>query len=252
MKKTIFLVFRAAGSNPKASGFGIIGVVILLVAIAYCIGENSKETRGGGTVVPSEASYKELSENSDEQCSEGEELVAGHCCWPGQDWGEGAQACFGEPTRCPEGYIKIAKTCTQGCFEGKVLVAGHCCWPGQEWGKSAQKCIGKPEMPSTCSNVISAFEQKLLNNVSDDVRKMCIRWKKFKTVYAKIVIQKKKRLLERKTQCEKAKAAYKQRLYTKNDMLRICGKKEVIPCKEAKAAFKAGFLSLEALRNACR
>jgi formylglycine-generating enzyme required for sulfatase activity len=79
------------------------------------------------------------------RCPAGMEVVSGHCCWPGQDWGAGSRKCIGVP-KCPNGFVAAGtRACRPGCkTKGKVLVAGHCCWPGQDWGSRAQKCLGKP------------------------------------------------------------------------------------------------------------
>ena len=196
MKKTIFLVFRAAGSNPKASGFGIIGALILLVFIAYLVGENKEEATDAETVdteltdtdvrrLGSTHSEVPSSEGSSEQCLEGQELTAGHCCWPGQEWSEGSggsKYCFGQPTRCPEGYIISPTTCEPGCLEGKKLVAGHCCWPGQVWGKESQKCIGTAKPPDYCERVSAVIKQHHVEytTVKQTDIEMCKRWKVFR------------------------------------------------------------------------
>ena len=45
------------------------------------------------------------------QCPGGKVRVAGHCCWPGQDWGEGSGRCIGEPSACPPGTKKTPRDC---------------------------------------------------------------------------------------------------------------------------------------------
>jgi len=73
--------------------------------------------------------------------------MAGHCCWPGQDWGASSKKCIGEP-RCPDGFVPTGGGCKAGCAAGKKRVSGHCCWPGQDWGASGKKCLGKPRCPA--------------------------------------------------------------------------------------------------------
>ncbi len=43
-------------------------------------------------------------------CSAGKVLMAGHCCWPGQDWGANSNQCIGEP-RCPDGSQWFGNEC---------------------------------------------------------------------------------------------------------------------------------------------
>ena len=80
-------------------------------------------------------------------CRKGKVLVAGHCCWPGQDWGASSRRCLGTP-RCPDGTRARGGGCVAGCAAGKALVAGHCCWPGQDWGASRKACLGRPRCPA--------------------------------------------------------------------------------------------------------
>ena len=79
-------------------------------------------------------------------CRGGKVEVAGHCCWPGQDFGAGTGRCLGEP-RCPKGLVQIGEGCELGCEGGLMLVAGHCCWPGQDWASKAGRCVGTPRCP---------------------------------------------------------------------------------------------------------
>ena len=85
-------------------------------------------------------------------CSAGQEITvdtAGHCCWPGQVWVQGA--CIGVPTRCPYGYTPTADSCgLNACAEGMTRAQDglHCCWPGQGWSVSRSVCVGTPSCPS--------------------------------------------------------------------------------------------------------
>jgi hypothetical protein len=84
---------------------------------------------------------------SPSHCPPGQTDVAGHCCWPGQDWGLMGKRCLKEPI-CPNGFLRKGSGCEPGCGAGKVVVAGHCCWPGQDWGAGSGKCIGKAVCPT--------------------------------------------------------------------------------------------------------
>ena len=79
-------------------------------------------------------------------CAAGQVDVAGHCCWPGQDWGASTNACVGTPL-CPAPLTQIGDECVTTCDGGKVSVAGHCCWPGQDWGITTAQCLGTPVCP---------------------------------------------------------------------------------------------------------
>ncbi len=83
---------------------------------------------------------------SPSHCPPGQIDLAGHCCWPGQDWGLVNKRCLGEPV-CPNGFLRKGSGCERGCGAGRVVVAGHCCWPGQDWGVGSGKCIGKAACP---------------------------------------------------------------------------------------------------------
>ena len=102
------------------------------------------------------------------QCTDGRINVAGHCCWPGQDWGAGSKKCLGKP-ECPKGMQAKGGACTSEpvCPSGRVLVAGHCCWPGQDWGVSSNRCIGRPKCPDGTilkddNCVIGCFKGRIL------------------------------------------------------------------------------------------
>lgn len=80
------------------------------------------------------------------------EDTAGHCCWPGQAWSSGKQACIGIPQACPAGLTPQAETCAApACPSGEQVsadTAGHCCWPGQVWSGARSMCVGIPQCPS--------------------------------------------------------------------------------------------------------
>jgi len=79
-------------------------------------------------------------------CAAGQVDVAGHCCWPGQDWGATTHRCIGVPA-CPPGLSVLGDECVATCDGGKVSVAGQCCWPGQDWGVTTAQCLGIPRCP---------------------------------------------------------------------------------------------------------
>ncbi|MBN2496909.1 MAG: hypothetical protein JXR96_20125 [Deltaproteobacteria bacterium] len=93
--------------------------------------------RIGGMPGPSPESHR---------CRGGQVEIAGHCCWPGQDWGVMSQQCVGEPA-CPNGFVAEGDGCARGCPRGQVEIAGHCCWPGQDWGTGSGRCIGEARCP---------------------------------------------------------------------------------------------------------
>ncbi|MCK5804939.1 MAG: SUMF1/EgtB/PvdO family nonheme iron enzyme [Lentisphaeria bacterium] len=84
-------------------------------------------------------------EATGKSCGRGMEPVAGHCCWPGQDWGTSSGRCVGTP-KCPKGFVRAgALACRPGCRKkGRLLTGGRCCWPGQRWGAKVKHCVGKP------------------------------------------------------------------------------------------------------------
>jgi hypothetical protein len=85
-------------------------------------------------------------------CSTGMTITddtSGHCCWPGQTWGDGV-GCVGIPSECPEGMsVKDQKCEPDACEGGRVRASDnlHCCWKGQAWSKSKSVCVG---VPTTC------------------------------------------------------------------------------------------------------
>ncbi len=75
--------------------------------------------------------------------------AAGHCCWPGQSWGEESRRCRGAP-RCPSTHRADGETCVLAeCAPGQQRVSDgqHCCWEGQEWSRASHRCVGIPECP---------------------------------------------------------------------------------------------------------
>jgi hypothetical protein len=92
------------------------------------------------------------------------EVGAGHCCWPGQTWGD--QACVGAAS-CPKHRVADPRhptECVRLCSGGRLeVVPGHCCQPGETWNEEAQKCGGaalcmagtmaNPRDVSECLNV---------------------------------------------------------------------------------------------------
>ncbi len=80
------------------------------------------------------------------RCADGQVDVAGHCCWPGQDWGAATRQCVGTPL-CPAPLQPLGDECVATCDGGRVSVAGHCCWPGQDWGVTTARCLGTPQCP---------------------------------------------------------------------------------------------------------
>lgn len=80
------------------------------------------------------------------ECPDAMTSVAGHCCWPGQDWGATTHQCVGTP-RCPDNLTPVGNDCAANCDPGMVSVAGHCCWPGQDWGVATSQCMGDPVCP---------------------------------------------------------------------------------------------------------
>lgn len=90
------------------------------------------------------------------QCTDGRINVAGHCCWPGQDWGVSSNRCIGRP-KCPDGTILKDDNCVIGCFKGRILAGGHCCWSGQDWGMTQNKCLGTPKCPP--GHILNANKQ---------------------------------------------------------------------------------------------
>ena len=89
------------------------------------------------TLVPTGACAVGKSKNPDTQ---------GHCCWPGQIWGE--NRCFGTPTSCPAGTAVEGEMCAfRACPAGKTRMPNGvtCCWPGQLWAASQSRCVGTPK-----------------------------------------------------------------------------------------------------------
>ena len=85
-----------------------------------------------------------------ETCGDGRTTdAAGHCCWPGQVWGESSGRCRGKP-QCPGGLVENNETCVAKCDDGMVRVEGglHCCWPAQEWSSATHACVGEASCPS--------------------------------------------------------------------------------------------------------
>ncbi len=72
----------------------------------------------------------------------------GHCCFPGQTWGEQSGRCRGAP-RCPTGTVAEGESCGMQCEEGMQRAGDgvHCCWPGQEWSGATRECIGVASCP---------------------------------------------------------------------------------------------------------
>ncbi len=96
-------------------------------------------------------------------CTDGKVLdPSGHCCFPGQNWGDDSKKCRGRPA-CPTGYVEDGETCILAqCNAGMERVGDglHCCWPGQEWAGAIGKCVGVPSCPTgfeasgdTCRNL---------------------------------------------------------------------------------------------------
>jgi len=96
-------------------------------------------------------------------CKDGKVLdPSGHCCFPGQNWGDDSKKCRGRPA-CPSGYMEEGETCILAqCSAGMERVGDglHCCWPTQEWAGAIGKCVGVPSCPSgfepdgeTCRNL---------------------------------------------------------------------------------------------------
>lgn len=82
-------------------------------------------------------------------CANGMALdPTGHCCWPGQVWGEQTHTCRGHPT-CPAPLAAAGERCQAGCAPGQQLSpdALHCCWANQEWSHAVNQCIGTPRCP---------------------------------------------------------------------------------------------------------
>ena len=100
-----------------------------------CVGEAPSKSR------------RRRRESMSAKCPPGQAPIAGHCCWPGQDWGVNSGKCLGTP-QCPAGFVLRDAECEPGCPPGKALIAGHCCWPGQDWGSSKNTCLGEPRCPS--------------------------------------------------------------------------------------------------------
>jgi hypothetical protein len=81
----------------------------------------------------------------DDQVADGQ----GHCCWPGQTWGEESGRCRGLP-RCPITHHPEGETCKlSACEPGQHRVGDgvHCCWEGQEWSRATRACVGIPDCP---------------------------------------------------------------------------------------------------------
>jgi len=55
-------------------------------------------------------------EAADNPCIGGKVLVAGHCCWPGQDWGMGSGKCIGKP-QCPVPLVLRDNECKQSAYD---------------------------------------------------------------------------------------------------------------------------------------
>jgi hypothetical protein len=75
--------------------------------------------------------------------------ATGHCCWPGQSYGEESRRCRGIP-RCPSTHRAEGESCVLAeCEPGQRRVgdAVHCCWDGQEWSRATHRCVGIPECP---------------------------------------------------------------------------------------------------------
>jgi hypothetical protein len=85
-------------------------------------------------------------------CPVGQETnidTAGHCCWPGQVWGNAR--CVGIPRSCPRGFTIDKERCApEACPHGMVHPQNtklDCCWPGQLWSKVNSVCVGTPQCP---------------------------------------------------------------------------------------------------------
>jgi hypothetical protein len=89
----------------------------------------------------------------DPHCPGGKEVsadTAGHCCWPGQVWGQGS--CVGVPTSCPSNLILNAngQSCDlPHCQTGQIRAQDgiNCCWAGQAWSRTRSICVGVPKCP---------------------------------------------------------------------------------------------------------
>jgi len=82
-------------------------------------------------------------------CEEGRVAdAAGHCCFPGQAWGDESARCRGKPI-CPKGFAESDETCVLQCDDGMIAAKSgtHCCWPGQEWSSATGTCVGEPACP---------------------------------------------------------------------------------------------------------
>ena len=90
---------------------------------------------------------------ADTHCSGGKEISAdtgGHCCWPGQVWGDGH--CVGVPSQCPGNMILNVnnQACDlPACLQGQKRTSDgvHCCWGGQAWSTTRAICVGVPQCP---------------------------------------------------------------------------------------------------------
>ena len=86
------------------------------------------------------------------QCDPGQfPDAAGHCCFAGQVWMEGAGggSCRGTPS-CPAGTTPQGETCAPlACLDGQQRASDnvHCCWTGQDWSSAVQRCVGAPSCP---------------------------------------------------------------------------------------------------------
>jgi hypothetical protein len=83
-------------------------------------------------------------------CASGMALdPTGHCCWPGQVWGEQTHTCRGRPA-CPEPLVAAGERCQASCAPGQQLTPDtlHCCWANQEWSHAVNQCIGTPRCPA--------------------------------------------------------------------------------------------------------
>jgi hypothetical protein len=82
-------------------------------------------------------------------CEEGRVAdAAGHCCYPGQAWGDESGRCRGKPA-CPKGFSEADETCKLQCADGMNVTTNgaHCCWPGQEWSSANGACVGEADCP---------------------------------------------------------------------------------------------------------